>query len=332
MVQYIDYFEGERQSVILAEFLGGGELFQRISSSDYNLTEAKCRDFARQILRAVEFIHSRGIVHLDLKPQNIVLVDKVGASQSITSNDKTDTSERQISPPSENSGSHAALQKSTSIGASERLKIIDFGLARDLGGADYMPINMCGTLEFMSPEVMKCNHASFASDMWSVGVILYMMVSGGLSPFWAGNEYRTQRLILRGQLANHGFSQGNFKDVSQSAIECISNLLLVDTRTRYTTSDCLESKWLTTAYLDTLKNLETVWIRKYLARRRWQRWYNTIRAMNRMIHMRLDEPGSKNENGNVGKDFSVKRTALMSDEPDMGMVQYTSSHLDERWV
>ena len=277
---------------------------------------------------------------MDLKPQNIVLVEKVGGffpkdSQSITSNDKTDNGDRQNSPPSENSVSHAALQKSTSVGASERLKIIDFGLARDLGGADYMPINMCGTLEFMSPEVMKCNHASFASDMWSIGVILYMMVSGGKSPFWAGNEYRTQRMILRGQLANHGFSQDNFKDVSQSAIECISNLLIVDTRTRYTTSDCLESKWLTTAYLDTLKNLETVWIRKYLARRRWQRWFNTIRAMNRMIHMGLDEPGSRNENGNevkTGKDFPVKRTALMSDEPDMGMVQYTSSHLDERWV
>ena len=102
-------------------------------------------------------------------------------------------------------------------------------------------------------------------------------------------------------MANHGFSQGNFKDVSQSAIECISNLLLVDTRARYTTSDCLESKWLTTAYLDTLKNLETVWIRKYLARRRWQRWYNTIRAMNRMIHMGLDDSGNRGENGNVAK-------------------------------
>ena len=327
-MQYIDYFEGERQSVILQEFLGGGELFQRISSNDYRLTEAKCRDFARQILRAVEFLHNRRIIHLDLKPQNIVLVEKL-RSQSSTSNEKTDV-DKQFS--NELPGSLSSQQTSKTSNVSERIKLIDFGLARDLGGADHIPINMCGTLEFMSPEVLKCSHASFASDMWSVGVILYMMVSGGLSPFWAGNEYRTQRMILRGHLANHGFNQDNFKDVSQSAIECITHLLDVDTRKRYTTSDCLESKWLTTAYLDTLKNLETVWIRKYLARRRWQRWYNTIRAMNRMIHMGLDESGSKSKNGNGGKDLVEKRKELMRDGQEIGLVPYDPSHLSERWV
>ena len=333
IVHYIDYFEGERQSVILTEFLSGGELFKRISSSDYQLTEAKCRDFGRQILRAVEFIHSRGIVHLDLKPQNIVLVEELRPQSSI----KNDN-DRQLSTASDLTGS-SGCQKSKSINVgnsdSERLKIIDFGLARDMGSADQIPINMCGTLEFMSPEVMRCSHASFASDMWSVGVVLYMMVSGGLSPFWAGNEYRTQRLILRGQLANAGFNQSNFKDVSESAIECISHLLDVDTRTRYTTRDCLEHRWLTTAYLDTLKNLETVWIRKYLARRRWQRWFNTIRAMNRMIHMGLEE-GSGNKghagNGNGGKDFKTKQKEMMRGGHDIGLTQYNSSHLDERWV
>jgi serine/threonine protein kinase len=55
---------------------------------------------------------------------------------------------------------------------------------------------MCGTLEFMSPEVMRCSHATFASDLWAIGVILYMLVSGGLSPFWAGNEYRFLQVFV----------------------------------------------------------------------------------------------------------------------------------------
>ena len=57
--RFMDYFEGEEQSVLLAEYLQGGELFQRISSKDYELTEAKCRDFFRQILKGVEYIHSK---------------------------------------------------------------------------------------------------------------------------------------------------------------------------------------------------------------------------------------------------------------------------------
>jgi hypothetical protein len=49
VVRFMDYFEGEQQSVILTEYLGGGELFEHISSSSYELTESKCRDFARQV-------------------------------------------------------------------------------------------------------------------------------------------------------------------------------------------------------------------------------------------------------------------------------------------
>jgi len=372
VVRFIDYFEGERQSVILTEFLSGGELFQHISSQEYNLTEAKCRDFARQILRAVEFIHSRNIVHLDLKPQNIVLVEKsphhrrpstknstaAGASTTAASTaaasrgqPRTSTSDANsaadLTPDGVGGGdvSNSVMSSvSTSNGnlvRTEKLKIIDFGLARDLGpDTDRMPINMCGTLEFMSPEVMRCSHASFASDMWSIGVILYMMVSGGLSPFWAGNEYRTQRMILRGQFANGGFNQSNFKDVSPQAIDCISRLLQVDPRQRLTPAQCLEHRWLTTAYLDTLKSLETQWIRKYLARRRWQRWFNTIKAMNRMIHM--GHEGHEAGNGANASPFAQVadtsrrqqsyftrwRSQVQAAPTEMGMEEPT----DERWV
>ena len=73
------------------------------------------------------------------------------------------------------------------------LRIIDFGLAEKLGEEEErVKMTMCGTLEYMSPEVMDCKFASPASDMWGVGSIAYLLVSGGVSPFWGGNRSAEQ--------------------------------------------------------------------------------------------------------------------------------------------
>ena len=92
-------------------------------------------------------------------------------------------------------------------------RIIDFGLAKELGGPDKVRCGMCGTLEFMAPEVIRCTYATTATDMWSLGwikyivditikvfvfsVLIYMLGSGGTSPFWGGTAFKTQKKILR---------------------------------------------------------------------------------------------------------------------------------------
>ena len=97
--------------------------------------------------------------------------------------------------------------------------MIDFGLARELGGMDKVKCNMVGTLEFMAPEIMNCTFASPLSDMWSMGVLLFMMVSGGLSPFWSGSDYGTQRKVVR---ADFSFDNSVFGPVSSQAKDLIS--------------------------------------------------------------------------------------------------------------
>lgn len=56
----------------------GGELFERVIEEDYELTEKACTVFMRQICEAVDFIHSQRILHLDLKPENVLCLTKTG--------------------------------------------------------------------------------------------------------------------------------------------------------------------------------------------------------------------------------------------------------------
>merc|ERR1712018_857392 len=95
----------------------------------------------------------------------------------------------------------------------------------------------------------------------------------------SGTEYGTQYHIHRAQLA-----RGGFKHLSRSSIDCVSKLLVLEPKTRLTASECLQHKWFgSVSDQSTLKKLETAWLRKYLARRRWKRWFITIKAINRMI-------------------------------------------------
>ena len=221
----------------------------------------KCQLFAKQILLAIDFMHDNGIIHLDLKPDNILLVNNVIDGDEV------------------NKSNHSS---------NESLKIIDFGLAKNMGTKDRIQINMCGTLEFISPEVIRSSHASYASDMWSVGVITYMMISGGVSPFWGGNEDETRRKIIRAKLARPGYKHPNFSHVSQTSLDYVSKLLSLDPESRFSAKQCLQHRWIqiSDGKMEVKwKKLDTATLRKFLARRRWKRWFNTIKAINRMVRM-----------------------------------------------
>ncbi|XP_060704800.1 myosin light chain kinase, smooth muscle-like [Hemiscyllium ocellatum] len=78
LVQCLDAFESRTEIVMVMEYISGGELFERIVDEDFELTEPTCVVYVRQILAGLQFMHQQSIVHLDLKPENIVCVDKNG--------------------------------------------------------------------------------------------------------------------------------------------------------------------------------------------------------------------------------------------------------------
>ena len=75
VVQLIGLYESNLNSILVTEFLAGGDLVTRTAPDEYCLTERKCQIFVRQIVRGVQFIHSQGIIHLDLKPFNVIFAN-----------------------------------------------------------------------------------------------------------------------------------------------------------------------------------------------------------------------------------------------------------------
>ena len=65
-------FEDDDEMVLIYEFMSGGELFERITAEDYTMSEAEVVNYMRQIIEAVKHMHENNIVHLDLKPENIM--------------------------------------------------------------------------------------------------------------------------------------------------------------------------------------------------------------------------------------------------------------------
>ena len=128
-------------------------------------------------------------------------------------------------------------------------------------------VKLQGTIEFMAPEVMNCKFASTSADMWSVGVVTYMLLTGGKSPFYDGSRFKTMAKALR---CEYDLDTPELSHTSEEAKDLVRHLLCLEPGTRYSAGDSLAHPWLSGAdiYVDVLHELETTWMRSYLARRR----------------------------------------------------------------
>ncbi|XP_044840591.1 myosin light chain kinase 2, skeletal/cardiac muscle isoform X1 [Mauremys mutica] len=105
------------------------------------------------------------------------------------------------------------------------VKIIDFGLARRYNPREKLKVNF-GTPEFLSPEVVNYDQVSYSTDMWSLGVITYMLLSG-LSPFLGDDDTETLNNVLE---AKWYFDEEAFEGISEEAKDFVSNLIIKQKR------------------------------------------------------------------------------------------------------
>lgn len=145
-----EVYENKTDVILILELVAGGELFDFLAEKE-SLTEEEATEFLKQILSGVYYLHSLQIAHFDLKPENIMLLD------------------RNVPKP--------------------RIKIIDFGLAHKIDFGNEFK-NIFGTPEFVAPEIVNYEPLGLEADMWSIGVITYILLSGA-SPFLGDTKQET---------------------------------------------------------------------------------------------------------------------------------------------
>jgi p90 ribosomal S6 kinase len=134
-----DIFLNGAKVYLVLELCRGGELFDKMLKKRF-LTEKEAASLLRVILNAVDYLHRNGIVHRDLKPSNILYADGTERPESI--------------------------------------RVIDFGFAKQLRDENGLLMTPCYTAHYAAPEVLKKQGYDAACDIWSLGVSLFIMLSG----------------------------------------------------------------------------------------------------------------------------------------------------------
>jgi len=121
---------------------------------------------------------------------------------------------------------------------SDIIKITDFGLSKDFGAGTLK--TSCGTPDYVAPEVLKGLPYDHSVDIWSIGVITYILLCG-FPPFYGNTDAQIFEKILKAQF---DYPSPDWDNVSPDAKEFVSAILTLDAQARPTAADCLEAPWL----------------------------------------------------------------------------------------
>lgn len=203
--------------------------------------EKEARDVCKILFQAMAYCHSRRVAHRDLKPENLLLLSESNDSE---------------------------------------IKIADFGFAKKCPTPKCLT-TQCGTPGYVAPEILEGTQYDTKADMWSLGVITYILL-GGYPPFIEQNQRDLFRKIRKGQYEFHAEYWGQ---VSSEAKDLISSMLTVDPDRRISADQALRNSWITAgddqlAGKDLGANLAE--FKKFNAKRKFKAAVKVVIASNKM--------------------------------------------------
>ncbi|GAM22790.1 hypothetical protein SAMD00019534_059650, partial [Acytostelium subglobosum LB1] len=182
-------FQNDEYLFMCMDYIPGGELFQHLQKAG-RFPEELAKFYIAEVITSLNYLHSNNIIYRDIKPENILL------------------------------------------GADGHIKLTDFGLSKSgitsvVGGKNadgQFATTFCGTPEYLAPEIITGAGHGKAADWWSVGILLFEMLTGR-SPFLASNRNDMYKAMIQGNLRLPMF-------LSSEAQDLLEKLLVPDPKNR----------------------------------------------------------------------------------------------------
>jgi len=200
IIKLYESFEDYKFIYLVMELCSGGELFDRIVDAG-SFREEQAAILMQQIIRPIFYMHQNNVCHRDLKPENFLFMTKEPIDKNL-------------------------------------LKIIDFGLSVKFEEGQVLTTK-AGTPYYVAPQVLSGKY-DHMSDMWSIGVIMYIMLCG-YPPFYGDSDAEVLSKVRQGNIS---FNPADWKNISEDAKTLIRCLLKMNPRDRYSAETALNHEWI----------------------------------------------------------------------------------------